>query len=128
MSVDYEVQKGTALRESVQLTPIGQMIKPLSIESWQTTKGCSASEGKFVKDSPIERPTRNVGQHAVCIQTGLPWQGISDLWLGVRTVPALSVAKKSRGASVRSRTGCGAPEPGHAYEQGDADCLIDDRV
>ena len=71
MSVDYEAEKGTALRESVQLTPIGQMMKPLSIENWRNTKGCSASEVKFVKDPPFERPTRDVGQHAVCIPTGL---------------------------------------------------------
>ena len=35
MSPDYEAEKGTALRESVQLTPVGQMKKPLSIESWR---------------------------------------------------------------------------------------------
>ena len=55
MSVDYEAEKGTALRESVQLTSVGQMMKPLSIEpieSWRNTRGCSASEVKFrrVKD------------------------------------------------------------------------------
>ena len=71
MSVDYKAEKGTALRESVQLTPIGQMMKPLYIENWRNTEGCSASEVKFVKDPPFERPTRDVGQHAVCIQTGL---------------------------------------------------------
>ena len=65
MSVESEAEKGTALRESVQLTPVGQMMKLLSIESWLNTRGCSASEVKF------ERPTRDVGQHAVCIQTGL---------------------------------------------------------
>ena len=58
MSVDYEAEKGTALRESVQLTPVGQMMKPLFIQSWRNTRGCSASEVKFVKDPPIERPTR----------------------------------------------------------------------
>ena len=72
MSLDYEAEKGTALRESVQMTPVGQMMKPLSIESWRNTRGCSASEVKIVKDPAIERPTRrDVGQHAVCIQTGL---------------------------------------------------------
>ena len=39
-----------------------------------------------------------------------PWPAISDIWLGVRTVPVLSVAKGSRGASARLRTGRGAPE------------------
>ena len=34
-----------------------------------------------------------------------PWPAISDIWLGVRTVPVLSVATESRGASARSRTG-----------------------
>ena len=28
-----------------------------------------------------------------------PWPAISDIWLGIRTVPGLSVAKESRGAS-----------------------------
>ena len=65
VSMDYEAEKGTALRESVQLTPVGQMMKLLSIESWWYTRGCSASEVKF------ERPTRDAGQHAVCIETGL---------------------------------------------------------
>ena len=49
MSVGYEAEKGTALRESVQLTPVGQMMKPLSIESWRNTRVCGASEMKFVK-------------------------------------------------------------------------------
>ena len=74
MSVDYEAEKGKPLRESVQLTSVGQMMKPLSIEpieSWWNKRGCSAIEVKFVKDPLIERPTRDVGQHAVCIQTGL---------------------------------------------------------
>ena len=73
MSVDYEAEKGTALREGVQLTPVGQMMKPLFIQSWRTTRGYSATEVnlKFVKDPPTERPTRDVGQHAACIQTGL---------------------------------------------------------
>ena len=57
MSVDYEADKGTTLRESVQLTPVGQMMKQLSIESWRNTRSCSASEVMFVKDPPIERPT-----------------------------------------------------------------------
>ena len=65
MSVDYEAEKGTALRESVQLTPIGQMMKPLSIENWRNMKGCSASEVKFVKDPPIERPTRRVHSNRI---------------------------------------------------------------
>ena len=47
-----------------------------------------------------------------------PWPAISAIWLGVRTVPVLSVATESRGASARSRTGRGAPE--HRHEQGDA--------
>ena len=38
------------------------------------------------------------------------WPAISDIWLGVRTVPVLSVATESRGAGARSRTGGGAPE------------------
>ena len=60
MSVDYEAEKGTVLRESVQLTPVDQMMKPLSIESWRNTRGCSASEVKFLKDPPIAS-----GQHAM---------------------------------------------------------------
>ena len=60
MNVDYEAEKGTALRESVQLTPVGQMVKPLTIESWRKARGCSASEVKFVQNPPIERPTRDV--------------------------------------------------------------------
>ena len=65
MSVDYEAEKGTALRESVQLTPVGQMMKPLSIESWQNARGCNASEVKFVKDPPIDRPTRDAPTRSV---------------------------------------------------------------
>ena len=36
--MDYEAEKGTALKESVQLTPVGQMLKPLSIESWRNSE------------------------------------------------------------------------------------------
>ena len=53
MSVDYDAEKGMALRESVQLTHVGQMMKTLSIESWRNTRVCSASEVKFVKDPAI---------------------------------------------------------------------------
>ena len=46
--------------------------------------------------------------------SGAAWPAISDIWLGVRTVPVLSVVKKSRGASARSgtSTGRGAPVTG----------------
>ena len=64
MSVDYEAEKGMVLRESVQLTPVDQMMKPLSIESWRNTRGCSASEVKFFKDPPIAS-----GQHAMHANT-----------------------------------------------------------
>ena len=64
MSADYEEGKDAVLRESVQLTPVGQMMKPLSIESWRNTRGCSASEVKFVKDPPIAS-----GQHAMQANT-----------------------------------------------------------
>ena len=45
MSPDYEAEKGTALRESVQLTPVGQMKKPLSIESWRNIYSESTVSG-----------------------------------------------------------------------------------
>ena len=51
------------------------------------------------------------------------WPAISDIWLGIRTVPVLSVAKEVA-APARSPTGRGAPE----HRQVDADWLIDDRV
>ena len=38
-----------------------------------------------------------------------PWPAISDIWLGVRTVPVLSVAKEVA-APARLPTGRGAPE------------------
>ena len=38
------------------------------------------------------------------------WPAISDIWLGIRTVPVLSVAKESRGASQIAQAGRGAPE------------------
>ena len=44
------------------------------------------------------------------------WPAISDIWLGVRTVPVLSVAKEVA-APARSPTGRGAPE----HRQVDAD-------
>ena len=46
------------LRESVLLTPTGQMMRPLTIES--SARGCRASEVKFGQDS------RSSGQYAVC--------------------------------------------------------------
>ena len=52
------------------------------------------------------------------------WPAISDIWLGIRTVPVLSVATESRGASQIAHSGRGAPE----HRQVDADWLIDDRV
>ena len=54
---------------------------------------------------------------------GQTWPAISDIWLGVRTVPVLSVAKEVA-APARSPTGRGAP----GHRQVDADWLIDDRV
>ena len=48
--------------------------------------------------------------------TTVPWPAISDIWLGVRTVPVLSVAKEVA-APARSPTGRGAPE----HTQVDAD-------
>ena len=51
------------------------------------------------------------------------WPAIFDIWLGVRTVPVLSVAKEDA-APARSSTGRGAPE----HRQVNADWLIDDRV
>ena len=48
-------------------SPVGQMMKPLPIESWRKARGCSPSKVKFVKDPAVERPTRDVGQHAVCV-------------------------------------------------------------
>ena len=63
MRVDYKAEKGTALKESVQLTLVDEMTKPLSIESWRNGRGRRASEVK------IERPKLDVGQHAVCIQS-----------------------------------------------------------
>ena len=60
MIVDYEAEKGTALRESMQSTPVGHMMKSLSLETWRNPRGCSASEVKLVKDPLIEPPTRSV--------------------------------------------------------------------
>ena len=34
-----------------------------------------------------------------CFTVRKAWPAISDIWLGIRTVPVLSVAKESRGAS-----------------------------
>ena len=45
-----------------------------------------------------------------------PWPAISDIWLGARTVPVLSVAKEVA-APARSPAGRGAPE----HRQVDAD-------
>ena len=53
----------------------------------------------------------------------MSWPAISNIWLGVRTVPVLSVAKEVA-APARSPTGRGAPE----HRQVDAEWLIDDRV
>ena len=104
MSVDYEAEKGTALKESVQLTSVGQMMKPLSIEpieSWRNTRGCSASEVKCVKDPPIERPTRGAGHHAVCIQTGL--QKNKAILVGLRSCRWEVWAKQAREEEKRNR-------------------------
>ena len=68
MSVDYEAEKGTALRESVQLTPVGQLMKPQSVESWRNARDCSASEVNFAGEgfdadraaNTRCRPTRRV--------------------------------------------------------------------
>ena len=40
-------------------------------------------------------------QDKIRIGSLISWPAISDIWLGVRTVPVLSVAKESRGASAR---------------------------
>ena len=42
---------------------------------------------------------KNHVRSAQLIQANFPWPAISDIWLGIRTVPVLSVAKESRGAS-----------------------------
>ena len=51
MRVNYEAEKGTALRESVQLTPVGQMMKPLSIESWPNSERLQRKRSKVCAGS-----------------------------------------------------------------------------
>ena len=47
--------------------------------------------------------------HISCSVVSIAWPAISDIWLGVRTVPVLSVAKEVA-APARSPTGRGVPE------------------
>ena len=67
MSVDYEAEKGTALRESVQLTPVGQMMKRLFIQSWRNTPERLQRKRSKVREGSADRaantrcrPTRSV--------------------------------------------------------------------
>ena len=87
------------------------------------------------RDHSTDHP-QNKGHHFVCRNCACAsrppgkywrftttWPAICDIWLGVRTVPVLSVAKEVA-APARSPTGRGAPE----HRQVDANWLIDDQV
>ena len=58
MSADYEAKKGTAQRENVLLTTVGQMMRPLTIESWRKARGCSyiSDISELQRSRPVSNP------------------------------------------------------------------------
>ena len=91
---------------------------------WDQPRGRKRASHTVQSQGPLQSLMESLWRECSCT-TSLrkAWPAISDIWLGVRTVPVLSVAKEVA-APARSPTGRGAPEHG----QVDADWLIDDRV
>ena len=61
------------------------------VEAWSSPLGAFA-------DSRMHSPTERE-RSIFSLQSSISWPAISDIWLGIRTVSVLSVAKESRGAS-----------------------------
>ena len=83
---------------------------------------CAVSQFVIVRRSfyPLSssRQTPLVDFFQISSKDIISWPAISDIWLGVRTVPLLSVAKEVA-APARSPTGRGAPETGRSTRRTD---------